>query len=549
MRPKLIPDLESLSLEQKVGQVLCMGWDEQGTETATTLNGHAIALVGDLQVGAIVLMGRNIVSPEQTRDIIAEMQARSPIPLLVAIDQEGGTVNRIHEPFHEFPGNMALGAIACGSDLAVAEELTRRQASAQARELRGIGINWNFAPVVDVNNNPDNPIIGVRSYGEAPKLVAALGAAAVCGYQDAGLMACAKHFPGHGDTAVDSHLALPAIEGDKARLNGVELVPFRSAISAGVGSIMTTHILFKALDAERPATLSPAILTGLLRKELGYDGLVITDCLEMRAVAHTIGTARGAVEALKAGADMALVCHTLETQKETHQAIVNAVKASELLESRLNEAVGRVLSAKRTYCSNPVEIGDKPWLNEEHATLETEIAGTSVTIVRSNGTVPLRPAANKGISLISTHPAGRHLEGIFSQDHQDVACLITHPELNDGDIFMATSLALRAANNGDYLLVMTAPAEPWTERRINQERQAEFVRMLLKIYGPKLVVIALKEPYVIRSFPQIENYICTYGYRPCSLEALADVLLGKARPVGRLPVSIPGVYELKRGTA
>src|SRR5258708_30189128 len=161
--------------------------------------------------------------------MIGEMQSVSPIPWVAAIAREGGGLNRIREPFHEFPGNMALGPIAYGSGLAVAEDLTRRQAAAQAAELRSIGINWNFAPVVDVNNNPDNPIIGVRSYGEDPELVGRLGAAAISGYQEAGLLACAKHFPGHGDTAVDSHLALPSIDGDFEHLNSVEPLAFRSS--------------------------------------------------------------------------------------------------------------------------------------------------------------------------------------------------------------------------------------------------------------------------------------------------------------------------------
>src|SRR5205823_4953521 len=218
---------------------------------------------------------------------------------LVSVDQEGGMVNRFKAPLHQFSGNMALGAIA-SADPEEGVELTRAQAAAQAKELRAIGVNWNFAPVADVNNNPDNPIIGVRSYGESPELVARLAAAAVQGYQSAGMLACAKHFPGHGDTCVDSHLALPTVHADRPRLDSVELLPFKHLIDRGVGAIMTTHVIFPALDPDHPATLSRAILTDLLRTGLGFDGLLITDCLEMEAIAGTIGTARGAVEALKA---------------------------------------------------------------------------------------------------------------------------------------------------------------------------------------------------------------------------------------------------------
>src|SRR5687767_13549777 len=259
-----IPDIRDLTLEQKVGQVVCFGWSGDSPQS---INDHARALVGELQVGSVVLMGRNVSDPKQIREMLAELQTHSRIPMLVAVDQEGGSVNRLKEPLHQFPGNMALGAIA-GADPEGAVDLTRAQAAAQALELRALGIHWNFAPVADVNNNPDNPIIGVRSYGENPELVAWLAAAAIDGFQQNGVLACAKHFPGHGDTSMDSHLALPTVQGDWNRISAVELPPFRSVIEASVSSIMTTHILFPALDASAAATISSPLLTGLLRNRM-----------------------------------------------------------------------------------------------------------------------------------------------------------------------------------------------------------------------------------------------------------------------------------------
>ena len=538
------PNVESLSLEQKVGQILCLGWQSDACCEASSVNRHARVVIEELSAGAVVLLSRNISAPEKTGELLNELQSISEIPLLIAIDQEGGSVNRMGPPLHQFPGNMALGAVACGSGMEVAEYLTRRQTEAQAIELRSIGINWNFAPVVDVNNNPDNPIIGVRSYGEDPQLVGRLGAAAIAGYQDAGVMACAKHFPGHGDTAVDSHLALPTNDGTRDRLEQVELAPFRAAISAGVASIMTTHILFRMLDDEWPATIARRILNGLLRTELGYDGLVVTDCLEMNALADTVGTARAAVEAIKAGADIALVCHTLEAQVETRDAILRAARSGELAEERLNEAVERVLTAKHTYCmSNDRE--KSPWLNSHVDKIENEIAQKSVTVVRTNGMVPLRIDAIQSLLVFSAHASGRELAEFIRVHHEKTGSVFLGPSFLDALRENALRIAYQEARLGGCGVVLTAPREPWTTEPIDQEAQAEFIRALHAIYGDRLIAVALREPYDIRRFPDVQNYICTYGYRDCSLNALADFLLGKTTASGCPPVSIPGIHEMK----
>lgn len=518
--------LEDLSLSERIGQVLCFGWQGNTPEEARTVSAHARALVEEMLVGGVVLLGRNVdaANPQQIRATIADLQRLSRIPLFTAIDQEGGTVNRLRAPFHEFPGNMALGATR-NADYAY------RQAQAQARELLALSVNWNFAPVIDVNNNPDNPIIGVRSYGADPQLVAEMGTAAIRGYQQTGLLACAKHFPGHGDTSVDSHLALPVIPGDRRRLESVELVPFRAAVAAGVGAIMSTHILFPALDAERPATISRAILTGLLREELGYDGLVITDCLEMKAIADTVGTARGAVEALKAGADMVLIAHTLEVQRSAVQAIREAVEGGELPEERLNEAVSRVLSAKRRFLSAlPPAEGD-PWLNPEHDALEQEIARASITVVKSAPNEGYRLRKGETLALVSAHHSLPRLAEEIRRHQQNVIIVQLDPALPDEQV----REALQEVVSVQQCLVATSPPEPWSDASIDQTKQAELVKALHQQFGERLVVVALREPYDIRHFPDVDNYLCTYGYRPCSLRALADALFGQFEPTGRLP--------------
>lgn len=523
--------VESLTLSERVGQVLCFGWQRVAGDDAHTVNAHARALVEEMQVGAVVLLGRNVDSgnPLQVRHTLAELQRLSRIPLLVAIDQEGGTVNRLRAPFHEFAGNMALGATR-------RPDYAYRQAQAQARELLALGVCWNFAPVMDVNNNPDNPIIGVRSYGADPQLVAEMGVAAVRGYQETGVLACAKHFPGHGDTSVDSHLALPVIPGDRQRLERVELVPFRAVIAAGVGSIMTTHILFPSLDSERPATISHSILTGLLREELGYDGLVITDCLEMKAIADTVGTVRGAVEALKAGADMVLIAHTWEVQRAAAQAIREAVERGELSEERLNEAVERILMVKRRFLSALPPAEGEPWLDPAHDMLEQEIARASITVVRSAPNEGYRLRADEHLVLVSAHHSLPRLAEEVRRYQPGVTVLSLAPSLPEEQV----QKALQEAEGAERCLVATAPPEPWSDTPIDQTRQADLVKALHRQFGERLVVVALREPYDIRRFPEVHNYLCTYGYRPCSLRALADVLFGQWTPTGRLPVAEVG---------
>ncbi len=330
-----------MTLHQKIGQMLLFGWSGDTPEQSGMVNAHAAALVDEFAVGGVVFMGRNVGPSEQTRAAIAELQARAKAqglpPLFVAVDQEGGRVQRLGPP--HYPPHPAARAIGDTGDPAQA----RAAAGRIGEGLRDLGFNWDFAPVLDVNNNPNNPVIGDRAYGDDPALVAAMGAQAVRGFQeDAGILACGKHFPGHGDTDTDSHHALPRIGHDRARLDAVELVPFRAALAADLAAVMTSHILFPALDPALPATLSPAILTGLLRGELGFDGLIITDDLEMKGVADGWGAAEAAVLAVQAGADILLCCHTWETQREIRQALIHAVQTGRLSEARVDESLARI---------------------------------------------------------------------------------------------------------------------------------------------------------------------------------------------------------------
>ncbi|MFF8597457.1 glycoside hydrolase family 3 protein [Streptomyces sp. NPDC015232] len=289
-------------------------------------------------LSSVGLFGRNVVAPDQLAALTARLRAERE-DVLVAIDEEGGDVTRLEvREGSSFPGNYALGSV---DDV----ELTRAVARELGRRLAECGIDLNWAPSADVNSNADNPVIGVRSFGADPELVARHTVAYVDGLQAVGVAACTKHFPGHGDTNVDSHHALPRIDVDLATLHARELVPFRAAVAAGTKAVMSAHILLSALDPERPATLSPQILTGLLRRELGFDGLIVTDGMEMQAIASTYGIERGSVLAIAAGADAICVGGGLadeDTVLRLRDALVTAVRTGELPDERLADAAARV---------------------------------------------------------------------------------------------------------------------------------------------------------------------------------------------------------------
>ncbi|MFJ2238663.1 glycoside hydrolase family 3 protein [Streptomyces sp. NPDC087859] len=310
--------------------------------TGTTAPDWLLRRLGE-GLASVGLFGRNISSPDQLSALTAQLRAERD-DVLVAIDEEGGDVTRLEvRTGSSFPGNHALGAV---DDV----DLTREVAFELGRRLAACGVNLNWAPSADVNSNPDNPVIGVRSFGASADLVARHTAAYVTGLQSAGVAACTKHFPGHGDTAIDSHHALPRIDVDLPVLMSRELSPFRAAIAAGSRAVMSAHILVPALDPEHPATLSHKVLTDLLRGELGYEGLIVTDGMEMRAIAGTYGIERGSVLAVAAGADAICVGGGLaddETVRRLRDALVSAVRSGELPEERLADAAERVRSLAR----------------------------------------------------------------------------------------------------------------------------------------------------------------------------------------------------------
>lgn len=299
-------------------------------------------------IGGVVLFSRNVETPAQVAALTRELKRLAPEPLLVAVDQEGGSVARLREGFTRLPPFRVLGDTG---DPLLARELGR----VVGTELCAVGIDWDFAPVLDVDTNPDNPVIGSRSLARDPERVAELGTAFARGLLDAGVAPCGKHFPGHGDTLTDSHLELPRLTHDLERLERVELVPFRRAIEAGLPAVMTAHVLFEALDRERPASMSRAVVSELLRGRLGFEGVIVTDDLEMKAVAKHYAIEDIAVECLAAGVDVQLVCHTPELARQAIDAMVSAVQAGRVSEATLWRASERVAAFARRFAHAPLD--------------------------------------------------------------------------------------------------------------------------------------------------------------------------------------------------
>ena len=348
------------SLRREIGQLLI------GSLPATTITTEMRSLAREFQLGGVTLFKRNIEAPEQVAELNHDLQSlSSEQPLWVAVDQEGGRVARLRAPFTEWPPMATLGR---SGD----EKLAHRFAAALAAELKAVGITLDYAPVLDIHTNPKNPIIGDRALGEDAETVARLGAAIVRGLQENGVAACGKHFPGHGDTSVDSHLALPLVEHPPDRIRRVEFVPFREAIRSDVAFMMTAHILVPSLDEQRPATLSPAIVRGMLREELGFEGVILSDDLEMKAIADTCTVPDAAVQAIAAGCDGVLVCRYLssersqdaEVQAAVLEALVHAVEDGRIPYKRAEDALSRNRKAKERFLAAPVAPGRGASLRE-----------------------------------------------------------------------------------------------------------------------------------------------------------------------------------------
>jgi beta-N-acetylhexosaminidase len=514
---------QDLSLEEKVGQLMMFGFPGQ------QITEHIRDFISNHHLGGIIHFARNIDHPEQIQTLNHDLQTlakNSPngTGLFIAVDQEGGSVARLTEGVSVSPGNMALGA---AGSLELAEEVGR----VTGEELRILGFNINLAPCVDVNNNPANPVIGVRSFGSDPERVAQLGAASIKGLQEH-VIAVAKHFPGHGDTHVDSHLGLPVIDYDWERLNAVELVPFRAAIQAGVEGMLAAHIFFPAFESNpnRPASLSYGVLTKLLREELGFHGLIMTDCMEMQAITKHFSMAEAAVLTVEAGSDLVLISHTPTLQKEAYWAVVDAVKSGRISEERIDESVTRILAAKERFqvgTPYPGSVG-----TEANLKVMENAAGESITVVKDQGNLPLDSAERVLVIETKTQAAsiaeekisgtaslgGALIEEGLAVHQYEVGLECTEEEIKK---------LVNMSTNYSFVIIVTQDAHRYPS-------QAQCVRELAE--AAKVIVVGARTPYELQSFPEVETYVAAYSNRPFVWKRVAPILTGKQRATGELPV-------------
>ncbi len=530
--------LQKLSLEQKIGQMLFLSFSggPESPELEELLRRYAPG-------GLILYSSRgNTDSPGAVAALISQAQKKArqygEIPPFFAIDQEGGLVDRLREGITLFPGNMALGA---AGDAALARE----QARIAATELRALGITWNFAPVVDVNSNPANPVINIRSFGEDPEEVSALGTSMVGPYRDAGVLCIAKHYPGHGDTRVDSHVGLPRVDRPLKTLEEVDLLPFREMALAGVPAMMTAHVLVPALapeNPELPATLSREVLQGL--RQRGFMGLIVTDSMGMGAIRQGWGAGEAALLAVEAGADVLLYGADpgsgIPVFDEVFRSLLGAVRTGRIAEKRIDESVLRILTAKAQ-----IRILDDPlprfdWWEilegEEHIRIPREIAEKSVTLVRNEGKL-LPLSENVRIPLILPEKYAKAVLPLLHAVPQFVSLYVESPEEKNSVSPPLSPEEMRA--------IREAPVLAFASWGLSKSPE---LRRIIKDFGEKpLIFLALRSPYDLLEVPEAESSLCTYGDTPVSLEVLGEILRGKRLPRGELPVELPGMYPRRWG--
>ncbi len=538
--------LASMTLREKIAQMMISNSLGYTLDKNSKEYRKLKSLVQDSKIGGFIFFqGRSVEEAE----LINDLQSMSETPLLMSADFERGTKMRL-EDGSLFPSNMSLGATR---DPQLAYEMGFQI----AQECRAIGIHQNYAPVVDINNNPLNPIINVRSFGEDPDLVSQMGDMMINGLQDGNVIATAKHFPGHGDTDIDSHSDLPIIKYGKDRLDRVELIPFKNAIDSKVRSVMIAHLSFPQIDPEPnvPASLSSPIITGLLKEQLGFDGLVVTDALNMAGVTKHFSTDDVAVRCVKAGVDLILMP---QGEEESISAIENAVKSGVISEERINESAAKILKAKEWLKLNESKIVDVNRVpafvnNLKAVTISQKIADASITLVKNENAVPLNKMKAPGKYMLLSINNGNEKANsdLFISEFKNRAVTqFTDGIIYDvnGDIPAGTnSEILQAATNYDIVVIpIYAKVKIKTGTVGLPQSQLNIINSLVSA-GKKVIVLSFGNPYLIQGFDGVSSYICAYSDSESSIKAGIGCLFGEQRFKGKLPVSISDKYKFGAG--
>ena len=541
--------LASMTLEQRVGQILMVRAFGEFYSEDSSVRTDLETLVRELGLGGVILFRSEVYEGAALLDDLQRVAARAGhLPLIMAADFEWGADFRINGAV-AMPTAMAVGAT---HDFEAAEWMGR----SAARDARALGLHWIFAPVADVNVDPLNPVINVRAFGEDPAQVSAMAAAFVRGAQAGGVLATAKHFPGHGDTGVDSHIALPTLNHDIERLRAVELAPFRATIDAGVASVMTAHMAVPALteDADLPATLSYSILTDLLRNDMGFGGLVVTDAMEMGGISRRWWSGAAAVEAVRAGSDMVLLP---PQPRAVHAALVRAVQRGDLPAERLDAAVREVLRAKAR-----LRLTDSPAhdvLRElpsrfgggEEVDAAQRVADAAVTLLRDDdGILPLDAREWQKVVVVgisdndSAAPTGDFVAALRGSLAAVESYSIDGRTSGDE----AADIVAAAAKARTVVLAVRVRVRTSTGKIALPTRQARFAETLSRLDVPTIVV-ALGSPYSVSGFEDSSTVLATYGWSRPLQRAAARAITGEIAVRGRLPVSVPGAYGRGDGLA
>ncbi|HIW35205.1 MAG TPA: beta-N-acetylhexosaminidase [Candidatus Paenibacillus intestinavium] len=529
----MVVDISQLTVKQKIGQLLMVGFEGR------TIPSHVERLFRDYHIGSIIYFRRNVGKTTQIKQLCDDLQQLSSqyssIPLSIAIDQEGGMVARIDQDITVMPGQMTIGATGNATHAYDAGAIS-------GMEMAQLGITVNFAPVLDVNNNAQNPVIGIRSFGENAELVALFGTQMINGYQDMGVSACAKHFPGHGDTTADSHYELPSVAHNLERIHAIELVPFKAAINANVDMIMTAHVQFPALEPSgKPATLSYHVLTELLREKLAFNGVIVTDCLEMNAISQGVGVGAGAVEAFKAGADLILVSHRLERQLAAFDALEAAIESGEISEERLNQSVERILKLKALQQQRVLQAQSK-WIrisDPKSQLICDQMMLDAVTLVQDQQNH--LPLANDQQTLV-IWPEVRESTQVDEAIEQE---LTLGKQLKELAVSVEEVVIGISPTDEEIAVIIekliVQPAQQIVMGLYNatfSEGQQKLIQKLKALKLEHLIFISLRNPYDIELLSGEDTYICAYENRPAMIRAIGLVLVGKEPFKGQSPVQL-----------
>ena len=539
-----------MTIEQKVGQMFLLAF--AGPDPA-----RARAMIRDHFIGGCYISQENADTARAACALSARLQeyavsSGAGIPLLLGADQEGAWGVMVPDSTTG-PGNLGLGAAGSG-------KLTRAMYRVIGEELRSVGYNTVFAPCVDVNSNPRNSVIGMRSFGEDPRAVARHAKAAVRGARAGGVITTAKHFPGHGDTSLDSHRNIPRVDRSRTEVERIDLPPFQAAIMAGVDMVMTSHILFPAIDPENPATLSKAILGGVLRERMGFRGLIISDSMNMGAMRRNYAPADAAVRAVLAGVDMIMVAeehydHDSSRYEENQLAgikgIIEAVKKGSIPQAVIDTAVSRILQLKNVHglLKGPVPVPDGSGVGSAaHRAVERAASEKLVVRVRDRaGTWPVSRA--RRVAVVQAVPAAAYAiltatRGIGpNQADSAFSAFVREFSRQRPDVVVYTHENVAAAGTveslgGDFDAVIAVTEDyPLPGVDFDTIHQKELVKRLIGSLGRKLIVIALRPPYELPDYPDLFTYICTCSSRPCAAQAAAKAACGRIRARGKLPVS------------